>query len=309
MMQGSGAPMPGKSSLPWIVGTLVAVAVVGTLYFVTRSDEKSADEAMMEASKDDAMMKEDGDAMEKESDSMMKKQEVTVTLGAQNASGQEGKAVLSETDGKTKVTIAIGSGAAGIAQPAHIHVGSCPAPGAVKYPLTNVVDGRSETVLDVSLATLAKELPLAINVHKSKDDAKTYVSCGNIVMDGMKDAAMMEKDGAMMENDTAMMAKAGSYETYEASKLAMAKEGDVVLFFRASWCPTCRALDADIKKNLSAIPVGVTILDVDYDRYADLKKQYGVTTQHTLVQVDADGKEIAKWVGSATLAELAKNVK
>lgn len=302
MMQGSAAPMPGKSSLPWIIGTLVAIAVVGTLYFVTRSDEKSGGEAMMEDPKDGAMMKEDGDAMEKESDFMMEKQEVTVTLGAQNASGQEGKAMLSETDGKTKVTIAIGSGAAGIAQPAHIHVGSCPTPGAVKYPLTNVVDGRSETVLDVSLATLAKELPLAINVHKSKEEASIYVSCGNIVMDGAKDAAMME-------SDTAMMAKAGSYETYEASKLAMAKEGDVVLFFRASWCPTCRALDADIKKNLSAIPAGVTILDVDYDRYADLKKQYGVTTQHTLVQVDADGKEIAKWVGSTTLAEIAKNVK
>lgn len=286
MMQGSGVPMLGKPSLPWIVGTLVVVAVVGTLYFVTRSEEKSGDEAMM---------KEDGDAMEKESDSMMEKQEVTVSLGAQNASGQQGKATLSETDGKTKVTIAIGSGAAGIVQPAHIHVGSCPAPGAVKYPLTSVVDGRSETILDVSLATLAKELPLAINVHKSKDEASIYVSCGDIVMDGTKDAAMM--------------GKAGSYETYEASKLAMAKEGDVVLFFRASWCPTCRALDADIRKNLSAIPAGVTILDVDYDRYADLKKQYGVTTQHTLVQVDADGKEIAKWVGSTTLAELAKNVK
>ncbi len=302
MMQDAGAPMQGKPSFPWIIGAIVVAAVVGTLYFVIKSDEESGDEAMMESSKDSAMMKEDGDAMKNEGGSMMERQEVTVILEEQNASGQKGKAMLSETDGKTKVTIAIEAGAAGIAQPAHIHVGACPAPGAVKYPLSNIVDGRSETVLDISLATLAKELPLAINAHKSKDDAKTYVSCGNIVMNGMKDAAMMK-------SDTAMMAKAGSYETYEASKLAMAKEGKVVLFFRASWCPTCRALDADIRKNLSAIPAGVTILDVDYDRYADLKKRYGVTTQHTLVQVDADGNEVTKWIGSQNIEEIVSKLK
>jgi thiol-disulfide isomerase/thioredoxin len=111
------------------------------------------------------------------------------------------------------------------------------------------------------------------------------------------------------KSEDVMMPKVGSYIPYDASKLAMAKEERVVLFFRASWCPTCRALDADIKKNLSAIPTDVTILDVDYDRYVDLKKQYGITTQHTLVQVDADGEELGKWVGSATLAELVKNVK
>ncbi len=303
MMQGSGAPMPGKSSLPLVIGTLVAVVVVGAFYFVTRSDEKMEGDAMMEASKDDAMMTEEKDE-KMEGEAMMEKREVTVTLGAQNASGQEGKATLVETDGKTKVTIAIGSGTAGIAQPAHIHVGSCPAPGAVKYPLTNVVDGRSETVLDVSLETLTKELPLAINVHKSKDDAKTYVSCGDITAAAMSGEAMMEK-----KTDGAMMTSAGSYETYEASKLAMAKEGKVVLFFRASWCPTCRALDASIRKEASAIPGNLTILDVDYDTYKDLKAKYGVTTQHTLVQVDADGREITKWVGSENLAELVAKLK
>jgi thiol-disulfide isomerase/thioredoxin len=117
------------------------------------------------------------------------------------------------------------------------------------------------------------------------------------------------KSMAAEQSGDAMMKEAGSYEPYDASKLAMAKDGRVVLFFRASWCPTCRTLDADIKKNISAIPAGVTILDVDYDRYTDLRKRYGITTQHTLVQVDADGEELGKWVGSATLAELVSKVK
>ena len=100
----------------------------------------------------------------------------------------------------------------------------------------------------------------------------------------------------------------GSYEIYDPAKLAKANDGKVVLFFRASWCPSCKVLDADIRSHLNDIPKGVTILDVDYDKYADLKKKYGVVMQHTLVQVDADGKEIAKWGGSATLTDLVKDI-
>lgn len=123
------------------------------------------------------------------------------------------------------------------------------------------------------------------------------------------DDTMMKKDGAMMDKPMDAMMMGGQYVAYDASKLAFAKEGNVVLFFRASWCPTCRALDADIKANLSQIPKDVLILDVDYDKSAELKKQYGVTYQHTLVQVDADGKMIAKWSGSEGLKALLSQVK
>jgi thiol-disulfide isomerase/thioredoxin len=122
------------------------------------------------------------------------------------------------------------------------------------------------------------------------------------------DKTMENKDGAMMEKDGAMMSK-GSYEVYDASKLAMADHGKVVLFFRATWCPTCKALDADIKAHLSDIPSGVTILDVDYDKYNDLKQKYGVTMQHTMVQVDSKGNMLNKWSGSPDLASLVTSIK
>lgn len=124
-----------------------------------------------------------------------------------------------------------------------------------------------------------------------------------------KDDTMMPKDGAMMDKSMDSMMMGGQYVAYDASKLAFAKEGKVVLFFRASWCPTCRTLDADIRANLSQIPKNVLILDVDYDKSAELKKQYGVTYQHTLVQVDADGKMITKWSGSEGLKQLLQEVK
>ncbi len=125
-----------------------------------------------------------------------------------------------------------------------------------------------------------------------------------------KKTDIMAKEEAMMKKDEgAMMIKGGQYVPYDASKIAFAKDGKVVLFFRASWCPTCRALDADIKANLSQIPQNTLVLDVDYDKYTDLKKQYGVTYQHTLVQVDASGNMIAKWSGSEGLSELLTQVK
>lgn len=121
-------------------------------------------------------------------------------------------------------------------------------------------------------------------------------------------AGMMEKPANALGQDQPMMMKGGQYVAYDTSKLAFAKEGKVVLFFRASWCPSCRALDADIKKNASQIPQNILILDVDYDKYADLKKQYGITSQHTLVQVDAMGNMITKWSGSEGLSDLVKQV-
>jgi len=101
---------------------------------------------------------------------------------------------------------------------------------------------------------------------------------------------------------------AGSYESYAPEKLVKANTGDVVLFFRASWCPTCRALDADIKSNAANIPAGLTILDVNYDNSSALKRKYGVTYQHTLVQVDAEGNLIKKWTNSPTLSAIVSQV-
>lgn len=130
--------------------------------------------------------------------------------------------------------------------------------------------------------------------------------------------SMMEKDAMMKDEkvvastsdemmkpkqEEAMMGiQKGSYEAYSPEKLSLAKNGKVVLFFKADWCPTCRALDANIKENITLIPEGVTILEVNYDTSTALKQKYGVTSQHTLVQVAADGSRIAKWEGTPTLA-------
>ncbi len=102
--------------------------------------------------------------------------------------------------------------------------------------------------------------------------------------------------------------QAGAYEVYAPEKLSRADFGDVVLFFRASWCPSCKALDTNIRANQGSIPNGVTILDVNYDDSSAMKQKYGVTYQHTLVQVDKGGTLIKKWSGSGTLEALLAEI-
>jgi thioredoxin 1 len=132
----------------------------------------------------------------------------------------------------------------------------------------------------------------------------------------MQKEAMMKKDTMMSSSSDAMMMKkdtmtvrGASYEVYAPEKLANAEAGDVVLFFKADWCPSCRTIDSDIKANMKNIPANLTILDVDYDKSSDLKKKYGVTTQHTFIQVDKDGNMIKKWSGGSTLNSVIAEVK
>lgn len=110
---------------------------------------------------------------------MMASHAATVVLKAENGSGESGKVALAGSGNKTTVTISLtGENTTG-KQPAHIHVGPCPGVGAVKYPLSDVVLGKSITIVDAPLSVLTSG-NLAINVHESAANIGRYVACGNI---------------------------------------------------------------------------------------------------------------------------------
>ena len=119
---------------------------------------------------------------------------VKVSMKAQNKSGESGSARLTpEGPDKTRVEIMLKGGPKGTPQPAHIHEGSCakldPKP---KHGLENVVDGKSSTVVPAGIDAVRG---MAINVHKSAQDLKTYVACGDIGKGG----GAMKKSGGKME--------------------------------------------------------------------------------------------------------------
>ena len=127
-------------------------------------------------------------------------------------------------------------------------------------------------------------------------------------MNSKVEETMVTKDETSIMDKNDAVTKAGSYEAYSADKLVKAETGDVVLFFYASWCPSCRGLNSSIEGDLKSIPEGVSILKTDYDKETELKKKYGVTYQHTLVQVNKDGNMIKKWSGSPSLSSLLAQI-
>jgi Cu/Zn superoxide dismutase len=104
----------------------------------------------------------------------------TVQLTPQNNSGESGTATLTEQGTKTKVVVDVKGAPAGVAQPLHVHKGACakldPKPA---YGLATLTNGKSETTIDVPLASLQAG-GFAINGHKSAQDVNTYVFCGDI---------------------------------------------------------------------------------------------------------------------------------
>jgi thiol-disulfide isomerase/thioredoxin len=80
----------------------------------------------------------------------------------------------------------------------------------------------------------------------------------------------------------------------------------VVLFFNASWCSTCKIARDNFQASLDEIPGDMTIVEVDFDDSQDLRTTYGVTIQHTFVQIDDNGEGLKKWSGSMTIDDLVK---
>ena len=117
------------------------------------------------------------------------------------------------------------------------------------------------------------------------------------MMDNKMEDTMMKDDEVMMKDQMT------GYKDYDSSLLG--QNDTTILFFHASWCPSCRALDANL---LESGTEDILVLKTDYDTQTDLRVKYRVTSQHTFVQVDANGEMITKWSGSSTISDLLEKV-
>jgi hypothetical protein len=103
----------------------------------------------------------------------------TISLQTLNGSGVTGTVSFTSLEGRTRVDITVDP-AGNADMPAHIHPGSCanltPQP---KFPLENVRAGTSTTVVPATIDELFVG-GLAVNIHKSNDDLKTYTACVDI---------------------------------------------------------------------------------------------------------------------------------
>ena len=160
----------------WIViYVILAVVIYGAIYyfFLNKNSTYNSSKSSIQYSSPSPIPTSSTSAMS---------QEITLTLKPVNNSNQVGTATLAFENGKLKVTINLSGYTKDVTQPAHIHMGECPGVGSVKYPVTPVVNGISVTILAVTLENLKKELPLAINVHKSAAEVSIYTSCGPLTI-------------------------------------------------------------------------------------------------------------------------------
>ncbi len=149
--------------------------------------------------------------------------------------------------------------------------------------------------LTLTLAAVSAAAAFALTGCASNSDAMSAAPTAMSTDKMTEDAMEPSSDDAMASEDA--MAAHGSVITrdaYDADPAAYA-ETTIVYLFSASWCPVCQATDKALADGSVTVPAKVTMVTVDYDAATDLKTKYGVTTQHTLVQVDSSGERVAKW--------------
>ena len=102
-----------------------------------------------------------------------------LTLTEQAGSGQSGTATLTANgDNRTRVVVEL-SNPLSVAQPSHVHSGTCDDIGAVVAPLESVSDGRAESIVQMSLKELQRG-GLIVHAHKSEAESKVSVACSEI---------------------------------------------------------------------------------------------------------------------------------
>lgn len=166
-----------KQGIAPIVAIIIALLVLGGGAYGIK---KSSDNKKIKQAEEERIQKEKEKAIEEAKTPTT----LQIKLDEQGASGQGGQAVIVPVGTSTvRVIVNLAGKPSGVSQPAHIHLGACPTPDAVKYPLTNIDKGASQTdIPNLTIEQLLSELPLAINVHKSGTDLKTYTACGDILL-------------------------------------------------------------------------------------------------------------------------------
>lgn len=107
--------------------------------------------------------------------------DVTVQIVEFEDSDQSGTATLIPMKAQTQIVLEIKPGPAeDDPQPVHVHFGNCGINlGEVRFPLTDVVAGKSTTIVDASVTTLS-DGSHNINLHKSYPEIRVYTACGEI---------------------------------------------------------------------------------------------------------------------------------
>ncbi len=103
----------------------------------------------------------------------------------------------------------------------------------------------------------------------------------------------------------ASTAQALEIKPYTPAALAAAQAADLpyALHFHADWCPVCRAQSKVLEGMKADKKMNLTVFVVNYDKEKDMRKQYAVRTQSTIISFI--GKvEAGRLAGDSTEAKI-----
>lgn len=108
-----------------------------------------------------------------------------------------------------------------------------------------------------------------------------------------------EKDIEKLNSETSF------YKDYSPENLKNTK-WNILLFFHADWCSTCKNFDKQISelKNID----NLTILKVDFDKETELKKKYSILSQSTFVQIDKEWNAYKRFLWKTDIKDIISNL-
>jgi thiol-disulfide isomerase/thioredoxin len=124
---------------------------------------------------------------------------------------------------------------------------------------------------------------------------------------GTESSPPISEPSASVDQVLASTAGYITYETYLAAPKNYA-DSEVVLFFNAYWCSTCKVARDSFEASINDIPENLTIVLANFDEDTDLRKKYDVIVQHTFIHVDSEGKDLQRWYGSTLVSEISEKV-
>ncbi|HCI04242.1 MAG: thioredoxin family protein [Candidatus Peribacteraceae bacterium] len=123
--------------------------------------------------------------------------------------------------------------------------------------------------------------------------AITLSACGHTTPQKRSDAGAKPRPVAQAQKaqPTRAVPKASAAEYKDFSGGVIGNGEESVLFFRATWCPSCVKEDKNLKSLYPSQDM-LPIYKVDYDSNMDLRKRFGVNMQHTFVRLDKKGNVV-----------------
>lgn len=96
------------------------------------------------------------------------------------------------------------------------------------------------------------------------------------------------------------------YLDYSKERLKNSSKENIVLFFHADWCSSCRSFEKQVLTE--KIPEDILILKVNYDKENELRRKYNIVTQTSFVLVDSDWNLKKRWIWWTWINSIIKKI-